>query len=305
MKPASSGLIALLATGEFQQADLYTLSPIGGGTLRFTTCDTDVLYGGNVYSASGPRFDSAQSQATGHWKTGLDVSTWTISIIPRAEDAVTGALYPDMIGSMPFTAAVAAGALDGAIVQVDRAYWPDWPTPWASPIVPTDIIAAIFAGKVADITLDRSSVVLTLNSHLELLTIQMPREVYQSACRHTLFDSGCTLLASSFGKAGAAQTGSTQQSIRSTISAPSGSGTYALGRIMMTSGVNNGFARMVKAWDGVRLTLLSPMPYPVAPGDTFNAYPGCNKTSAQCAQFGNTANFGGQPFIPVPETALQ
>jgi hypothetical protein len=40
----------------------------------------------------------------------------------------------------------------------------------------------------------------------------------------------------------------------------------------------------------------------VAPGDTFTIYPGCNKLRTTCQAFGNDINFGGQPFIPPPET---
>ena len=37
-----------------------------------------------------------------------------------------------------------------------------------------------------------------------------------------------------------------------------------------------------------------------AVGDTIYLYPGCDRTLATCtAKFGNSANFGGFPFIPT------
>jgi hypothetical protein len=42
-----------------------------------------------------------------------------------------------------------------------------------------------------------------------------------------------------------------------------------------------------------------------APGDTFIAYPGCDKTQSTCSgKFSNLVNFGGSPYIPVPETSF-
>ena len=51
-------------------------------------------------------------------------------------------------------------------------------------------------------------------------------------------------------------------------------------------------------------TLIAPMPFPVLAGDTFTAYPGCDKKYSTCGTWGNQANFGGQDQIPAPETAI-
>ena len=89
---------------------------------------------------------------------------------------------------------------------------------------------------------------------------------------------------------------------------PTGFGTYALGRVVFTSGLNAGFTRairtMASAAGVLTLGLIAPMPFAVAAGDTFTAYPGCDKQMATCTLFSNIANFGGQPYIPSPETAV-
>lgn len=305
----SGALMAQLATRSFAMCDLYTFSLAGGGTLRYTTADTDITYGGNTWSHGGPLIDQKENRAVAHWKRGLDTDTWQCTFVPRIADPITGAAFPDTIGSVPWLQAAWGGALDGAVVAVDRAYfaaWPDMPRPIA--LTPTGVVN-IFTGRVATVDIGRSAAMVSLNSHLELLDTQMPINLYQAGCRHALFDAGCSLAASSYAVSGAVGAGSTRQIIFSSIGAPSGSGTYALGRLVMTSGLNAGFARSVRSWSAPAgsaagsLTLLSAFSFAVLPGDTFLAYPGCDKQLNTCALFSNTANFGGMPYIPPPETA--
>src|SRR5258705_457579 len=134
--------------------------------------------------------------------------------------------------------------------------------------------------------------------------LMMPRNLWQAACRWTLFDAGCTLSQAAFAKTGTAQVGSTQSQIVTTgLAQPSGY--FALGQVTMTSGLNSGFRRMVKSFDGVILSLIAPFPFTVAVGDSFTAYPGCNKSIADCTnKFNNFVNFGGEDLVPRPETAV-
>jgi hypothetical protein len=53
------------------------------------------------------------------------------------------------------------------------------------------------------------------------------------------------------------------------------------------------------------MLMFNPLPFAVAPGDSFTVYPGCSKLFSVCQQFqASTAveNFGGELFIPPPET---
>jgi hypothetical protein len=306
-------LAALLATRSFVMADLYTFTLAGGrGSLLYTTADTDIGYSGQVWTHGGPLFDQLGTRATGHWKLGLDTDTWQCQIAPRAVDPVTGALYPDKIGDQPWLQAVLGGALAGAVVTVDRAYFPTWPTmPRAVAIAPTGVVT-IFVGRVAVCDVGRSAVAIQLNSHLELLDQQMPINVYGASCRHVLFDAGCGAVASTYAMSGTVGTVVSRSNFTSSLAAPAGSGTYQRGQIVFTSGSNAGFRRSVKAWaapsgviDGA-FQLLAPMPFAISPGDGFTAYPGCDRQLMTCAAFwGGSADlhFGGEPYIPAPETA--
>jgi hypothetical protein len=71
----------------------------------------------------------------------------------------------------------------------------------------------------------------------------------------------------------------------------------------MTGGQNNGFWRTVRGWGSGVLNLQNPYYWPIAVGDPFTVYAGCDHTKATCTAFGNLANFGGQPYIPPAELA--
>ena len=244
---------------------------------------------------------SSTNKAYGHWKIGLDVDTWQVIVAP-APNAT--------IGGQAWLAALRAGALDGAVVAIDRAFFDNRGAgmPQAPATISPMGVVNVFTGRVAEIDLGRSNAVISINSHLELLGLNMPRNLYQAPCRWTLFDAGCTLAAASFAVSGtvASDQAAGANPIGVTVSAPGGSGTFALGRVTLSSGQNAGFSRGIRSWisgSPASLKLIAPFPFPLASGDAFAAYPGCDKQENTCIGFGNLKNFGGMPFIPAPETA--
>lgn len=302
-------LDALLGTNVFVCADMYTYTLADATVLRYTNADVDIIYSGNTWSSRSVIHDTRDTKTTAHYKIGLDVDTWSVKVIPRAVEPTTGAAFPDLIGTQAWMKAIRSGALDGATVQIDRAYATGWPVAAATwgRFTPTGILT-MFTGRVASVEGDALEATITMNDMRELLQMAVPRNLFQSPCRHVLFDVGCTLSALTFRVITSATAGSTVNVILSTAVPPSGpgSGTFTLGRIKMTSGANNGIQRTVRTWTSGSFTLLSPLPYTINTGDTFEAYPGCNKiltSGAGCTGFANTVNFGGQPFIPAPETA--
>lgn len=289
------------------KAHLYTFNLAGGGQLTFTDADLDISvpgFGATYWSSKGVRVDVGSTPALGHWKRGLDVDTWIVVLSPRPTDPITGDPFPDKIGSVPFVQAAGQGALDGADVTVDRAYFASWPQPWTQAVQPVGVIR-MFAGWPAEVDIGDITVSITLRDYRQKLLKNLPLGVFQAGCPHTLYDAGCTLIQASFGVATAIGAGSTRASITSTAVPPGGSsGTFTLGRITMTSGLNSGFKRTVSLWGPGVFNLQNPLPFDVAPGDTFTAYPGCDKTQATCTLFGNVANFAGESFIPAAETAI-
>jgi uncharacterized phage protein (TIGR02218 family) len=278
---------------------------IESNPIYLTNCDTDVTYpGGPRWLSRTVRMDQKDNRPLAHWKRGLDVDQWVLVLEPRNVDPVTQEPYPDKIGDIPWIAAARAGMLDGCEIEVLRAFWYKWPD-YAPVITPTGILS-IFAGRVAEVDVTDALVVITINDMRELLTRMVPSDVYQAQCRHTLFDYGCTLVQSNFAQSGVANAASTSKVITTDDAIPIGTGlTYELGTIVMTSGLNRGFQRTVKAWtEPHTLPLLNPFPFDIAGGDTFTVYPGCDKTRDKCIVFGNIANFGGFPYIPTVTTAV-
>lgn len=299
-------LAALLLTGQFVQCDLHTFNLTGGaGTIRIAAADLDVTYpGGPRWLSTGPRIDPQTNRQLAHWKRGLDVDTWLTVVMPRIVDPITGAMFPDQINGSPWTAAARQGALDGADYQVDRAYFAAWPQPYLPLFSPVGIIT-IFAGLTAEVDVNDTTVAITSNDYRTLLDTSMPRNLYQAGCSHTLFDAGCSLGALAFKSSGALIAGASRSVLLSAPLAALGSGTFALGSVMMTSGLNKSFSRTVVHWDGLgSLSLLNPLPFAVAVGDTFDVYPGCDKQQATCNRFANIANYLGEDYIPAPETAV-
>lgn len=310
MKTIGPYTTALFAGRQFQQANLFNFAFITGGSLNYCSGDIDILLNtsaSNVDVASywanqtftsggtvGPFFDRQDNKFKAHWKRGVEVDTTQFDVIPGTSQ----------VQGTGFLSAVRQGIFDGAECTVYGAYWPQ--QAWQNPVVPTGTIIK-FVGRVAQVDAGRSLATFTVNSHLELLNLNLPRNLWQQSCVNTLYDTSCTLSQSAFSTAATTASGSTSLNINVTgLSAVSGY--YSLGVITGTSGVNNGISRTVSQYvNGSPSMLLLMQPFPNAPtaGDTFNVAAGCNKLQSTCQNtFGNLTNFRGFPDIPVMETSV-
>lgn len=80
------------------------------------------------------------------------------------------------------------------------------------------------------------------------------------------------------------------------LSKPNGFATN--GRVVWTTGNNQGLVNHIKVQDNQLVTLSLPTNFPIQVGDTCNIIAGCNKTMNDCKnKFNNVINFGGTPFI--------
>jgi uncharacterized phage protein (TIGR02218 family) len=80
---------------------------------------------------------------------------------------------------------------------------------------------------------------------------------------------------------------------------------FSQGTITFLTGANAGLTRTIKVSSATALTLTLPLPHAPGTGDTFHAYPGCDKTLATCkSRFSNTVNNRSFPYVPVPQVAL-
>jgi uncharacterized phage protein (TIGR02218 family) len=291
MKPATTALQNLLASRQFFVVDLYTFTLIDGTALRYCSGDCDVTAGGHLFTTQGPRIDRKDNKAKCQWKIGVEVDTLVFDVMPQTTDMVNG---------LPFLAACVQGAFDGAELQLERAFMATYGDTSVGTVI-------LFAGRVAEIDLGRAVATFTINSHLELLNLQLPRNLWQPGCVNSLGDASCSVNLSSFAVSGSVAAGSSASAIVTTLAQPSNY--FDQGKVAFTSGANAGLTRSVKFWaagvPGV-VALLAPFPNAPAVGDAFTIYPGCDKTlgSNGCAKFANTVRFKGYPFVPAADTAV-
>lgn len=286
MKSASANLIALLNTAtEAYHADLYTFTLIDGTVYRFTSAETNLITGGNTFQTAGPLLQRGAVRTV----IGMQVDSLDLTIY--ADENI-------LLNGVPWLQAITNGVLDGAYVKLERAIMPTWGD------LTNGGTLISFMGRVSEIVVSRTEAKLTVNSDLELLNIQLPRNLYQPGCVHTLYDTGCTLNRASYAISTTVSSTSTTTSINA--SALTQAATYFnMGVLQFTTGQNAGIRRTVKSFSPGVVGLSYPLPYAAANGDSFTVWPGCDKQQATCSgKFGNLPNFKGFPYVPIPEAAL-
>lgn len=291
--PVASIYVSALLAGQRQWiiGHGYTFTSATGLVDRFTDMDQDVTVGGLVYKSSSLRIEGMRM------KLGVGVSV-------DEQECVIWAAPTDTLFGAAFLAGMADGLMDGGTIARDRFVW----TP-ATGDVSVDMVAPpiatwrMFLGYMSTIEkLGRASVTFKVKSPLVRLNINMPRNFYQPACLWSLFDSGCTLdraaFALNYTVAGATANNLYVTSIVDQTGVD-GYPYYQRGRLVFTSGVNNGLGVTIDTNDSQIFYLAYPLnAIPVA-GDTLTAYPGCSKAFTTCGQkFNNTQNFRGFDKVP-------
>lgn len=281
MKTATAGMIAMLQNNDqFYVADLYTFTLSDGTIYRYTDADQDITAGGFLFDSGSLNLRRSSIKTS----VGIQVDNMNIEVL--AKDG-------DVIASKPFLQAIAQGNVDGAQVKLERAIMTTFGDTTNGTIV-------MFLGRVAEINFNRTTVSIEVKSMVELLNIKMPRNLYQLSCLHTVYDTGCTLLKSSFATSGTVLTATNSTLTFTDVTA---SGYFDQGIIEFTGGANIGLKRTVKTHTTGNIALALYLPNIPTAGDTFIIYPGCDRTKSTCStKFSNLAHFRGYPYIPAPES---
>ena len=287
MKTATPTFINFLtSTTEFVMAELYDLTLADGTALHYSTFDRNLEVGGTTYLTGPPNFTRGTvEEVIGVSKIG------TLSLQIHASSS-------DLIGSVPILQKIARGDFDKAQITVRRLFMDSALNQQGTVIR--------FVGNIGDLDqLSRTMAKFTCKSKVEDLNTQLPRNILQPTCMHTLFDAGCTLNKSAFAVNGTVQAGSTRNKLITSLT--QADSYFDNGQLVFTSGANNGHVAAVRTYTNSGGTVYFFVPLPASPaiGDTFTIYPGCDKTQATCTtKFSNVVNFGGFPYVPVPETAI-
>lgn len=310
MKKISQSLLSFLqSTDDYNKADLFLIQLPNGQVITATTAQEDINFATPISSPAVSY--TYRASAFGAWERGPVTSE--ASYAPKANKmklTVAAALQVNYPGTnLPLSAGASVGMFDRAQVNVYTIYWPIGGT-----IAQGLAMGALttFVGQITKITdSTRSKISFEVADLLYLLNTEVPLNIIQSSCRHTLFDSNCTLNQNAFAFANSVAAGSTQQQLNlsanvTTASFWNGVITFTQGFIVFTSGQNKGLSAYIKNLNtDTQILLDAPLPFPVAVGDTFNMFPGCDKSLHMC-QFGfdNLINNGSEPFVPNPELAL-
>ena len=300
MKAASAATLAILAGGQSIKFEFYTLTlPNLAQSFYFTNADTAITVGGHTWLTGLSIIRSAFTQAV-----GLAVQSVDLTIEPQPDNPAG----PVTLGGAGFLSACRAGAFDGGIITISKGFFLA-PAPGAQMDTSPGIVKW-FVGIVDQVQAGRFSVDITVNDLVQVLNVQMPRNILQTGCVHALFDAGCTLVKSANTYTGAITGGVGALAITSSALAQA-SGYFALGVITFTSGVLNGASYAVSAFAAGVVTAVVPWAALPSIGDTYSIVPGCDKSQAMCSSgkfiiggvgASNLPHYRGAPYVPQPET---
>jgi len=288
MKQTSTAVIDLINTvraspdSSIAFAECFTFVTTTGAQYTWTNVDYDVSFNGSMFLANGPLVFGLKYKGS----VGLEVDKQQITIAARPRDVVNGA---------PFLVALRDGAFDGAPVSRDRIFL-------SGPA--GAVIGGVrkFQGRISTVdNVGRTQATVTVASDLAILDFDMPRNVFSPTCLHVLYDAGCGIIRGTFSVDGAAQPGSTSNTI---VFSGARAGDVQ-GSLIFTSGANANVRATVRSVAvGAAYNLMYPLPFAPATGDTFNVACGCDHTQATWhAKFNNLPNFRGFPFVPPPQLA--
>lgn len=296
MRPALPALVDFLATRQpWWSADLFTVVLLDGTTLRYTSFDQDISFGGYTWTSPplGPNITRSNWKMT----NTTDVPDMTVIISSAGLD----------YNGQNFKLLAHQGFFDGASMMLERAVMP----------TPGDVslgLTNLFEGKVSSIEIDGIKITLTIKALSTILQTYMPRNIYTTGCSWALYGSGCTLSRAAHTATNTAAAGSSSTSIKTAgpwvlpdLTNPAIAG-MILGTINITSGFGTGQSRTIlggtTSISGGQINIGYPLYRLPSAGDTLTLYLGCNKTQERCTELNNIQHYRGFDFIPPAETVI-
>jgi uncharacterized phage protein (TIGR02218 family) len=282
--------------------DLFDITPANGFVIRATDGQMDINFGGYTYFAA----------KYGRWKRGqitseanfdMNSNEMELTFTDLDVDAGGPVMVPQTSSGITLLRGILKGFFDAANVIVHTVYMPTY----------GDVAYGAelkYQGDIISVKdLDRAKASFGVADMLYRLRQPWPPNVYQSSCRHSLFNGNCALDRTVFRQARTLAAGSTPSTLV-VSSAATAIGIdplpFTQGYVTFTSGDNGGLTFTIREQlSATQFQLDAPTFAPVAAGQTLYLYPGCNKLMSTCSgKYNNLIHFGGQPYTPVPETIL-
>jgi len=295
VKNLPSALLTFLQSNvQFGRADLFKILLANGSYIYATDCQVALAYGGHAYD---PTLYGAWKRGAVRMEATFDLKAGDMDLTGYIPATV---LFPGT--EIPMMQCVTAGLFDAATVTVYTAYWALGSAPSTSLGVETKFVGRILNFQQTG----RSQVQFKVADLLYMLELKTPPNLIQANCRFTFGDANCGFDLSTVTVSNSVAAGSTMQTIN--LGSAVTASVYAQGFIKFTSGQNNGLTLAIKSQpSATQIVLAGQTPLLLEVGDTFTMTQGCNKAQSRCSQlFGPTYNihYGGQDFMPNPETAL-
>jgi hypothetical protein len=160
-------------------------------------------------------------------------------------------------------------------------------------------VSPLFSGFLNDISITGNEAAVNVVGIESFLNQTIPKFYYQPACNNTLFDSFCSLTASSYA----------ENEVITNISSDglSLSGLFSTTENYLLYGqAVFGTERRMIVYHSASLIQVRFAFNSLEVNDTIVVYPGCNKTLSQCvSRFNNKVNFLGFPYIPKKNPAIK
>ena len=246
-----------------------------GATYRFTSCDRDIVLGGNRYVA-GPGLDLSEIA----YSAGLATDNLELRIL-YADAAIT---RDDLL----------AGRWDNATFSISEVNY-ERPQDGANLLVNGTTGEAKIA-RNEGFTIELRSLKQALQKPVGIVT--------QKTCRNRLGDARCGVALGPFTRTNVPVTSVVSQRVflASSLTAGSpttGTGHFTEGLVTFTTGANAGTSRKIRVHAAAgQIECLAPFTFTVQVGDQFTAVAGCQKRLSDCRdKFGNVLNFNGEPHL--------
>lgn len=287
---------ALLASEAFAYAECYTITPLVGDAMRFTTAQHDISV---VPVEGGPgrvTYLSKQVEIKGlrvRTNVGVEVDEQEIEMV-----YANLPVFSTLAMSMPQF--LLHGRMDGATISRDRfiaAEWSEDPTVWVAGM-------PMFKGRASTMnTVGRMSAKMMVKSDLVLLDVDAPRDLFQPMCKNTWGDPNCGVNQDDFAVLGTL-TGTPTRLLLPTSDVDS---TFTGGKVHITNDDSVVRVRTILKASTSQIELIYPLDFLPSAAMEYTAYPQCGRLMENCVLYHGidwAERFKGFPFVPIAETAL-
>lgn len=281
MKQVSEALSVHLSNSQtFVSCDLYELRLKSGISYYWADTDIDVSYGGNTYKGDGPIIVREK------------ISTSSTVSVDKLNVTIT-ASQSDQIGGVPVLTVAHNGGLDGATLDLRRAFFDD-----AGKVIEC---IDLFHG-ICEVTQGGGFILkISAKSVVQKLNIEYPNRRYYPQCPYSIYSKECGVDIKTYRKKAKVTAVTGTNTVQ--IDIPFEDGYYTAGGMEWISGPLAGQATQIMDSKNSTIIYMSATNTSPRVGDVAYIYPGCDKTPTTCKnKFNNFSRNRATPYVPLKET---